>query len=687
MLKNVKVGPKLIGGFLVVALIIVVVGFIGTRGINLVAEAADIILDEEVPIADASMEMMIAVISGRDIMGEYLLATDLDELDGIEAEFNQTVEDFDFFCQGILNGVENEEVKIVATDNSKIIELTRKADEYHGKFTEAAIEMMKFKKQALSDQSKVLSTAEALAYDFMEEVDNFSGLADETMDEVEAQAAIEMNTAMENADAAANSSFILVVVCSAIGFAMAVALGFLLSKAITNPLKKVTEVAEAISKGKLDNNIDLFQKDELGHLAESFRKMSEALQAKADVAGQIAEGNLEVEVEILSEEDALGKSMVSMREGLQKADSFQKKLSEYQTGEVEKLSHLFDKMAKGDLTVAYNVAAADEETGEICKAFSNIKSGLDATLASLNDILGQVTTASDQVTSGAGQVSDSSQSLSQGATEQASSLEEVSASITEIASQTKTNAENAGQANSLAGKAKDIAETGNDQMKNMVEAMGDINHSSNEISKIIKVIDEIAFQTNLLALNAAVEAARAGVHGKGFAVVAEEVRNLAQRSATAAKETTELIEGSVKNVDNGTSIADETAKALEEIVEGVTKVSDIVGEIASASNEQAEGIEQVNTALNQIDQVTQSNTANAEESAAASEELSSQAEQLKQMVSRFRLDVKNVSTVSKAPVKEASYKTESNGKNKTSNGGSQEQKELIALDDDDFAEF
>ncbi|MHC4214719.1 MAG: methyl-accepting chemotaxis protein, partial [Planctomycetota bacterium] len=194
------------------------------------------------------------------------------------------------------------------------------------------------------------------------------------------------------------------------------------------------------------------------------------------------------------------------------------------------------------------------------------------------------------------------------------------------------NADNAQQANTLASEARKAADNGTSSMARMNDAIQEIQKSSDETAKIIKVIDEIAFQTNLLALNAAVEAARAGEAGKGFAVVAEEVRNLAMRSAEAAKNTSDLIEESVKNSKNGVDIANEVGKVLEEIVTGIGKTSDLVGEIAAASQEQAQGIDQVNTAVTQMDKVTQQNAANAEESASASEELSAQAEQMNQVV-------------------------------------------------------
>ena len=237
-----------------------------------------------------------------------------------------------------------------------------------------------------------------------------------------------------------------------------------------------------------------------------------------------------------------------------------------------------------------------------------------------------------QVTSASGQVAQSSQQMAEGASEQASSLEETSSSLEEMASMTKQNAGNAKQANTMAGDARKSTDSGREAMARMSEAIGKIKTSSDETAKIIKTIDEIAFQTNLLALNAAVEAARAGEAGKGFAVVAEEVRNLAQRSAEAAKNTSELIEESQKNADSGVTVSSEVESILQSVAEGVQKVSELIAEVAAASEEQSQGIEQVNSAVAQMDKVTQSNAANAEESASAGEELSAQARELNEMV-------------------------------------------------------
>ena len=267
-------------------------------------------------------------------------------------------------------------------------------------------------------------------------------------------------------------------------------------------------------------------------------------------------------------------------------------------------------MAAGRLDA--QVRPVDEE--------DEVRRALEKTLADMNAVLGEIQTASVQINAASAQVADSSQDLSEGASTTASSLEEISASLNELTAQTRLNADHAAEAHLLATEARDFAQKGNGRMRDMVAAMSEINAAGQNISRIIKSIDEIAFQTNLLALNAAVEAARAGQHGKGFAVVAEEVRNLAARSAKSAQETAELIAGSVEKTRNGSRIADETASAFAEILGVVSKVSDLIAEIKAASSEQAEGINQVNLGLGQIDGVTQKNTATAEESAAAAED-------------------------------------------------------------------
>jgi len=387
---------------------------------------------------------------------------------------------------------------------------------------------------------------------------------------------------------------------------------FIISK-IVRPIAPLTKAALMIETGVIDNEVsghlsEIKSKDEIGMLARSIEKAVRSIEHVA---------------------------------------SDTRKLS----GAVE----------EHDLTVQVDTAQHNGIYREIMDVANRM-------FTQLRNIITEISVAADQVNSGAKLVADTSTALSQGATEQASSIDELSASFEEITSQTTFNAQNAQKTNELAGSIQKDADSGSTRMKEMLLAMEEINASSENIGKIIKVIEDIAFQTNILALNAAVEAARAGQYGRGFAVVAEEVRNLAGQTSKAANETTELIGNSIKKVAAGTKIAGDTAGALDKIVEGVTQAGELVGAIAIASNEQAAALEQINQGIMQISQVVQSNAASTEESAAASEELSAQADSLRKSVSIYKLSSDDADSVSASPRKAEAVKPKASEKPAPSDG-------------------
>jgi len=659
-LNDVKVGTKLIAGFLVVVGIAVAIGVMGISGTGELNTLVDELYTKRVlglaAIEEVSLDLANIRVAVRTI---------------------PTADDEDFKAQAASIA----KTKTHIEENLKVLDTTLTSEKGRALKEQVAKEYADF--TAYVD--KVIDMAQThrvtLDPEFRQMLNDTRGpglraakLASEL---VESSSSLAKEAWQRSSDRYDQMSVMLIIVL-VIGAVLGVLIGYFLAGSISKPLHATVKMLDDLNNGRLGTRLRMDRGDEIGMMAKTMDHFADSLQnIVVGTMKRIADGDLSANIVPRDSLDeiapALGNTIAALR-GLI----------------IEDGGRVLEAAANKDLSDRLKM----EYKGE----YARMKDNINTVVRNLDDALEQVAEAVNQVSSASAQISSGSQALAEGANEQASSLEEISSSLEELSSMTKQNADNSDLAKTLVMKANTSVNEANEAMTHMGEAITKIKYSSDNTAKILKTIDDIAFQTNLLALNAAVEAARAGEAGKGFAVVAEEVRNLAMRSAEAAKNTAAMIEESVKNAESGVKITQDVASALNNTVEHTSKANDLIAEIAAASNEQAQGISQVNIGLAQMNSVTQQNAANSEESASAAEQLNSQANELSNLVGDFKLSGSaaarpaNSKTPVRPPVRTAAITDNRGGgtavaapKPKPSKSVTQE--EIIPLDDDDLNDF
>jgi methyl-accepting chemotaxis protein len=649
-LANVKIAHKLLAGFLFIAVLAAAMGGYTALSLMGMNESSKAMYTNVLLPTKNINSIVISFNQQRVMIRQALIHTE----DLYQSAYLTEIKNASTTILAQFNSIEN----IISEKNRESFEkLKAKYQNYEKLMTEA--------REKIEAGDRAYVTEALVRGDLQRAEKETSNALDDFVFEVTSGASA---ISLQNTKTA-DLVFMVTIIAAGVVLVLSILSGVLIARSISRPIKKLTANVKLLAAGETDIKLsDITTKDEIGQMREALRTIIKAIKDLSEDTDMLISAAAEGQLSVRADADRHHGAYRKIVEGINATlDATINPIMESATvlnelangnlstavkgdfagdfaivknalnntietlkGYIEDISFVLDQMAHGVLTARVEM----EYKGD----FIALKDSINKSIRAFNDVLREIDTAAKEVAMGTVQLSNGSQLISQGAAEQANSIEELKKSLEAVSEQTELNAERAGKANELSLVAKENAEKGNEKMKALQAAMQDINDSSAGISNIIKVIDDIAFQTNILALNAAVEAARVGVHGKGFAVVAEEVRNLAARSAAAAQQTTELIETSVEKTNAGTKMADETAKALLEIVSGVEKTVDLSGEIASASSTQSADIKRVGKGIEQLSQVVQTNSATAQEAAASSEELSSQADMLKEMVGRFKLD-------------------------------------------------